>query len=61
MNNAFLNVRSGIVSTDWIPGQARITQDQYTQVLLANLRQLWTEYGPLAEVTFAFLQLFHLT
>eukprot|EP00035_Acanthoeca_spectabilis_P038765 m.55999 g.55999 ORF g.55999 m.55999 type:complete len:711 (+) comp9286_c0_seq2:153-2285(+) len=52
MNNAFLNVRSGKVGTEWIPGQARITQDQYTQVLLANLRQLWTDYGPLTEVWF---------
>lgn len=50
MNNAFLNVRSGKVASSWIPGQAIITQDQYTKILLANLRQLWTDYGPLAEV-----------
>merc|ERR1712226_320375 len=29
-----------------------ITQVQYTKVLLANLRQLWTDYGSLAEVWF---------
>ena len=52
MNNAFLGVVSGKVSTSHVPGQARITQEQYTRVLLANLRQLWTDYGPLAEVWF---------
>ena len=28
-------------------------QAQYTQILLANLRQLWTDYGQLAEVHLA--------
>lgn len=52
MNNAFLNVRSGVVGTSHVPGQAVVTQDQYTKILLANLRQLWTDYGELAEVWF---------
>lgn len=52
INNAFLNVHNGRVGTKWLPGQARLTQDQYSQVLLANLRQLWTNYGELAEVWF---------
>eukprot|EP01059_Diplonema_ambulator_P010758 TRINITY_DN20796_c0_g1_i1.p1 TRINITY_DN20796_c0_g1~~TRINITY_DN20796_c0_g1_i1.p1 ORF type:complete len:540 (+),score=167.42 TRINITY_DN20796_c0_g1_i1:68-1687(+) len=52
MNNAFLNVVKGVVQPNPIPGQANITQDQYTQILLANLRQLWTDYGQLAEVWF---------
>eukprot|EP01064_Diplonema_japonicum_P023838 TRINITY_DN3427_c0_g1_i1.p1 TRINITY_DN3427_c0_g1~~TRINITY_DN3427_c0_g1_i1.p1 ORF type:complete len:560 (+),score=179.98 TRINITY_DN3427_c0_g1_i1:64-1680(+) len=52
MNNAFLNVVGGKVQPNTIPGQAKITQDQYYQILLANLRQLWTNYGPLAEVWF---------
>jgi alpha-L-fucosidase len=52
MNNAFLNVRSGKVGSTTIPGQAKVTQAQYTQILLANLKQLWTSYGPLAEVWF---------
>jgi alpha-L-fucosidase len=53
MNNAFLNVHSGKVadgrSCSFCPD---ITQEQYEQVLLANLRQLWTDYGELAEVWF---------
>lgn len=52
VNNAFLNVHSGHVGTRHIPGQAVLTQEEYYQVLLANLRQLWTDYGPLAEVWF---------
>jgi hypothetical protein len=40
------------VGTSWIPGQARVTQAQYTQILLKNLEQLWTDYGELAEVWF---------
>ena len=34
-----------------IPGQAVLTEDEYFTVLLSNLRQLWTDYGPLAEVS----------
>eukprot|EP00698_Gefionella_okellyi_P025619 TRINITY_DN9444_c0_g1_i2.p1 TRINITY_DN9444_c0_g1~~TRINITY_DN9444_c0_g1_i2.p1 ORF type:complete len:328 (-),score=60.50 TRINITY_DN9444_c0_g1_i2:126-1109(-) len=52
MNNAFLNVVSGQVQSQHVDGQAVITQDQYTQILLANLRQIWTDYGELAEVWF---------
>lgn len=52
-NNAFLNVVHGRVrdgrACSFCPD---ITQDQYEQVLLANLRQLWTRYGELAEVWF---------
>lgn len=53
VNNAFLNVQHGRVK----PGRAcsfcpDITQDQYKRVLLANLRQLWSDYGELAEVWF---------
>ena len=40
---------SGKAPGPWMPV---ITQDQYTKILLANLRQLWTDYGPLAEVWF---------
>jgi len=53
MNNAFLNVHTGKMrdgrACDSCPD---ITQDQYTEVLLGNLRQLWTDYGELAEVWF---------
>lgn len=53
MNNAFLNVVSGKVqsgrSCEFCPD---ITQEQYTKILIANLRQLWTDYGSLAEVWF---------
>jgi len=49
VNNAFLNVVGGKVGKSWVAGQARITQDDYEKILLANLRQLWTDYGKLAE------------
>jgi alpha-L-fucosidase len=53
VNNAFLNVRGAKVGPPTgIPGQAVLTEDEYYAVLLANLRQLWTDYGPLAEVWF---------
>eukprot|EP00040_Diaphanoeca_grandis_P035276 m.221268 g.221268 ORF g.221268 m.221268 type:complete len:730 (-) comp33344_c0_seq1:30-2219(-) len=52
MNNAYLNVVTGVVQPHTIPGQPSITQAQYTQILLANLRQIWTDYGDLAEVWF---------
>ena len=53
VNNAFLNLHSGKIGRpSGIAGQAVITQDEYEQILLLNLRQLWTDYGPLAEVWF---------
>ena len=53
VNNAFLNVQKGMVGPPTgIPGQAVITQDEYETILLTNLRQLWTDYGELAEVWF---------
>lgn len=52
VNNAFLNVQKGMVGPPTgIPGQAVITQDDYEKILLMNLRQLWTDYGELAEVS----------
>ena len=53
VNNAFLNVRGGTVGKPTgIPGQAVLTEDEMYKVLLTNPRQLWTDYGPLAEVWF---------
>ena len=52
MNNAFLNVVNGVVQGNPGPGQANITQEQYVQILLAQLTQIWTDYGELAEVWF---------
>jgi hypothetical protein len=53
VNNAFLNLQGGkIGAPTGIPGQAVITQTDYENILLANLRQLWTDYGELAEVWF---------
>ena len=42
MNNAFLNVVSGVVQNTTVPGQARITQEQYVQILIAQLTQVWS-------------------
>ena len=44
VNNAFLNLHSGKIGRpSGIAGQAVITQDEYEQILLLNLRQLWTD------------------
>ncbi len=44
MNNAFLNVVSGVVQppSTLVPGQANITQDQYVQIVISQLTQLWS-------------------
>ena len=53
MNNAYLNVVRGVaIQKKAYEGQVIVTQDQYTQIILANLRQQWTDYGELAEVWF---------
>ena len=53
VNNAYLNVVNGVaIQKKAYEGQVIVTQDQYTQIILANLRQQWTDYGELAEVWF---------
>lgn len=51
-SNALLNVCNGQVGGNAKPGQISVTQDQYVQILLGHLRELWGNYGPLAEIWF---------
>eukprot|EP00939_MAST-03C_sp_MAST-3C-sp1_P002314 g2314.t1 len=51
--NAYLNVANGQVQPypdEWTG--PRITQNQYADIVLQQLQELWTSYGPLAEIWF---------
>ena len=49
--NNFLNVQnSGVLTTNLSPGQVSITNATYDQIVLEQLRDLWTNYGKLTEV-----------
>jgi len=53
VTNSFLNVENGKVQGGPLrPGQAKVTQDQYYQIVLAQLKELWSEFGELAEIWF---------
>ena len=52
-NNFFLNEKSHYVQNATIlPGQYKVTQAQWTQIALAQLKELFTEYGQFAEFWF---------
>lgn len=44
------NVCNGVVQKPAGPGQLDLTQDQYNALALAQLTELWGNFGPLAEV-----------
>ena len=49
--NFYLNVAGGVVlNTPLIAGQAKVTQDQYKSIALADIRSLLTNYGELSEI-----------
>lgn len=51
MWNNFLNVQSGeVITNSWTPGQVNITNSTYSQVVLDQLTELWTQHGNLTEV-----------
>ena len=51
--NYYLNVAGGkVLNTKLVPGQANMTQTLYGEIVLAQLTELWTNYGPLAEIWF---------
>ena len=51
--NYYLNVGGGkILDTPLVPGQGNVTQDLYGKIVLAQLKELWTNYGQLAEIWF---------
>lgn len=51
--NYYLNAGGGHVKeTPLVPGQAKVSQDLYGRIVLAQMRELWTNYGQLAEIWF---------
>ena len=51
--NYYLNVGHGkLLNTPLVPGQANITQEMYGKIVLAQMKELWSKYGPLAEIWF---------
>lgn len=48
--NNFLNVQKQSVVGSWAPGQVRITNETYDEIVVAQLQELWTGYGDLTEV-----------
>jgi len=52
-NNFKLNVQDGKVQNKaLLPGQIKVTQDQYNKIALAQMKELWTKYGDLFEIWF---------
>ena len=51
--NYYLNSGHGIVlNTTLVPGQAKVSQELYGKIVLAQMRELWTNYGALSEIWF---------
>ena len=51
--NYYLNVADGLVmNTSLVPGQAEVTQDLYGLIVLAQMKELWSNYGELSEIWF---------
>lgn len=49
--NNFLNVQDSLVNATWSPGEIRITNETYDEIVIAQLTELWTNYGSLTEVS----------
>lgn len=54
VSNEYLNVQNGIVRNEstLAPGQQRVSQDEYNDIVKQQLQELWTQYGDLAEIWF---------
>ena len=54
VENEYLNVAGGSVRAPSTvhTGQVGVTQDEYAEVVLQQLTELWTQYGDLAEIWF---------
>jgi alpha-L-fucosidase len=52
--NFYLNVGNGghILNTSLVPGQVKVSQELYGRIVLAQMRELWTNYGELSEIWF---------
>jgi hypothetical protein len=51
--NCYCRVSGGVVVPgEAKPGQINVTQQQYDNLVVAQLTELWTDYGPLEEIWF---------
>ena len=51
--NYYLNVADGkVLDTPLVEGQAKVTQELYGLIVLAQMKELWTNYGELSEIWF---------
>ncbi|KAI3396519.1 hypothetical protein diail_12139, partial [Diaporthe ilicicola] len=50
--NNFLNVQNSLVNATWSPGEILITNETYDEIVIAQLTELWTNYGTLTELWF---------
>ncbi|KAH8760563.1 alpha-L-fucosidase [Diaporthe sp. PMI_573] len=50
--NNFLNVQNSLVNATWSPGEIRITNETYDEIVIDQLTELWTNYGTLTELWF---------
>jgi len=51
-SNAKTHTCSGAVGRGGLPGQLNVTQEEYNQLVIDQLTELWSSYGPLGEVWF---------
>eukprot|EP00164_Ancoracysta_twista_P010303 GFYU01015487.1.p1 GENE.GFYU01015487.1~~GFYU01015487.1.p1 ORF type:complete len:485 (+),score=121.52 GFYU01015487.1:40-1494(+) len=52
-NNFYLNVyHTAVQNTTVLPGQERVTQEEFERLAVAQLTELWTNYGNLTEIWF---------
>lgn len=53
VSNSYLNVENGQVRNGSLsPGQVKVSQTEYDQIVVAQLTELWEQYGPLSEIWF---------
>eukprot|EP01121_Diplochlamys_sp_Union-15-3_P020175 TRINITY_DN77_c0_g1_i2.p1 TRINITY_DN77_c0_g1~~TRINITY_DN77_c0_g1_i2.p1 ORF type:complete len:443 (+),score=77.55 TRINITY_DN77_c0_g1_i2:138-1331(+) len=53
VTNSYLNVENGkVFGGKLVPGQVNVTQEQYDEIVLAQITELWTNNGPLLEIWF---------
>lgn len=51
--NYYLNSGHGLVqNTTLVPGQAKVSQELYGKIVVAQMKELWTNYGELSEIWF---------
>ncbi|KAI1270009.1 alpha-L-fucosidase [Xylariaceae sp. FL1019] len=50
--NNFLNVQKNVVNATWGPGEVRVSNETYDEIVFEHLTDLWTSYGELTELWF---------